>query len=73
MTSFSRQKPLKSKIQKHAVVGTPKFYYHEKSQLKRLKIEKLDWKCLLFDDSWPGVFSVGTQQVSVDPDFCYWE
>ena len=55
MTSFSRQKPLKSKIQKHTIVGTRKFYYHAKSQLKRLKIEKLDWKCLLFDDSWPGV------------------
>ena len=42
MTSFSRQKPLKSKIQKHTIVGNTKFYYHAKSQLKRLKIEKVD-------------------------------
>ena len=56
MTSFSRQKPLKSKIQKHTIVGKTKFYYRAKSQLKRLKIEKLVWKRSLFDDSWPGVF-----------------
>ena len=56
MTSFSRQKPLKSKIQKHTIVGNTKFYYHAKSQLKRLKIEKVDWKCLLLGDSWPGVY-----------------
>ena len=56
MTSFlARHKPLKSKIQKHTIVGNTKFYYLAKSQLKRLKIEKVDWKCLLFDDSWPGV------------------
>ena len=56
MTSFSRQKPLKSKIQKHTIVGKTKLYYRAKSQLKRLKIEKLVWKRSLFDDSWPGVF-----------------
>ena len=56
MMSFSRQKPLKSKIQKHTIVGKTKFYYRAKSQLKRLKIEKLVWKRSLFDDSWPGVF-----------------
>ena len=39
MTSFSRQKPLKSKIQKHAIVGNTKFYYRAKSQLKRLKLK----------------------------------
>ena len=55
MTSFSRQKPLKSKIQKHTIVGKTKFYYRAKSQLKPLKIEKLVWKRSLFDDSWPGV------------------
>ena len=55
MTSFSRQKPLKSKIQKRTIYGKTKFYYRAKSQLKRLKIEKLVWKRSLFDDSWPGV------------------
>ena len=55
MTSFSHQKPLKSKIQNHTIVGKTKFYYRAKSQLKRLKIEKLVWKRSLFDDSWPGV------------------
>ena len=58
MTSFLRQKPLKSKIQKHTIVGNAKFYYRAKSQLKRLKIKKLVWKRPLFDDSWPGVFWV---------------
>ena len=55
MTSFSHQKPLKSKIQKHTIFGKTKFYYRAKSQRKRLKIEKLVWKRSLFDDSWPGV------------------
>ena len=41
MTSFSRQKPLKSKIQKNTIVGNAKFYYRAKSQLKRLKIKSL--------------------------------
>ena len=49
-------KPLKSKIQKHTIVGKTKFYYRAKSQLKQLKIEKLVWKRSLFDDSWPGVW-----------------
>ena len=44
MMSFSRQKPLRSKIQKHTIVGNTKFYYLAKSQLKQLKIEKLVWK-----------------------------
>ena len=64
MTSFSRQKPLKSKIQKHTIVGKTKFYYRAKSQLKRLKIEKLVWKRSLFDDSWPGVNSNNGQQAN---------
>ena len=58
MTSFSRQKPLKSKIQKHTIVGKTKFYYRAKSQLKPLKIEKLVWKRSLFDDCWPGVLHI---------------
>ena len=57
MTSFPRQKSLKSKIQKHTIVGNTKLYYRAKSQLKWLKIEKLDWKRSLFDDSWPTVLS----------------
>ena len=35
------QKLLKSKIQRQTTVGNPKFYCRAKSQLKRLKIEKL--------------------------------
>ena len=64
MTSFSRQKPLKSKIQKHTIVGNAKFYYRAKFQLKRLKIKKLVWKRPLFDDSWPGV-KVGERYMNV--------
>ena len=41
MKSFLRQKPLKSKIEKHAIVGNTKVTYRARSQLKRLKIEKL--------------------------------
>ena len=48
MTSFSRQKPLKSKIQKHTIVGNTKFYYRAKSHLKRLKIEKTSFKEITF-------------------------
>ena len=48
---ISRQKLLKSKIQKHTIDGNTKFYYPTKSQLNRLKIEKLVWKRSLFDDS----------------------
>ena len=51
MKSFSHQKPFNSKIPKHTIVGNTKFYYLAKSQLKRLKIEKLVWKRSLFDDS----------------------
>ena len=65
MTSFSRQKPLKSKIQKHTIVGKTKFYYRAKSQLKRLKIEKLVWKRSLFDDSWPGVQWISSSKLLV--------
>ena len=53
-TSFSHQKPLKSKIQKHTLVGNMKFYYRAKAQPKQIKIEKLVWNRPLFDDSWPG-------------------
>ena len=42
--SFSHQKPFNSKIPKHTIVGNTKFYYRAKSQLKRLKIEKLLWR-----------------------------
>ena len=48
---ISRQKLLKSKIQKHTIDENTKFYYPTKSQLNRLKIEKLIWKRSLFDDS----------------------
>ena len=48
---ISRQKLLKSKIQKHTIDGNTKFYYPRKSQLNWLKIEKLVWKRSLFDDS----------------------
>ena len=63
MTSFSRQKPLISKIQKHTIVGNTKVYYRAKSQLKRLKIEKLFWESSLCDDSWPAVL--------LGKKFCY--
>ena len=41
MKSFLRQRPLKSKIEKHAIVGNTKVSYRARTQLKRLKIEKL--------------------------------
>ena len=47
MTSFSSQKPLKSKIQKHTIVGTPKFYYHAqtvKNWKTRLKMFTFWWQ-----------------------------
>ena len=55
MTSFSRQKPLKSKIQKNTIVGNTKFYYRQSPSSNGKKIVKLDWKRSRFDDSWPAL------------------
>ena len=62
MTSFSRQKPLKSKIKNHTIVEKTKFYYRAKFQLKPLRNKKLVPKLPHFDACWPGVFSylIGT-------------
>ena len=48
MTSFSHQKELKSKTQKHTTVGNTKLYYRSKSQLKQLKIENTSLKEIRF-------------------------
>ena len=55
MTSFSHQKPLTSKIQKHTVVGNTLFYYRAISSIIVLLVSAQrvkNWKTSLkeFDD-----------------------
>ena len=48
MTSFSRQKPLKSKIQKHTIVGKTKFYYRVSVSAQTVKNWKTSLKEITF-------------------------
>ena len=48
MTSFSRQKPLKSKNKKHRIFWNTEFYHPAKFELKRIKNAKVVSSLQLF-------------------------
>ena len=69
VTSFSRQKPLKSKNKKHRIFWNTKFY-HPKSKLKQIKSTKVKFlKVAAFCVLWAhhcGAFTVLTQTTNAN-------
>ena len=61
MTSFSHQKPLKSKNKKHRIFWNTEFYHPAKVELKGVKNAKVVPRLQVFASCSPSVLSVNEQ------------